>query len=386
MCLEEARYRGVGGALRWRPGLGGGQQDLLEQVLWGSTNHNDPSLVVLAWELTCFVAQLVCVVDPASPQPWLLRIELAPDYIRLGLTWAGPDSAVPVAWHLFSVGMFDILNRPSAADIMFAHTLYDAWPVLLGKLGSHFGAPLGVAAQWWRPCTIPRSMEIDMCDPGPEIDMPDVDGDGYAGDDNNGWCSGGGWSLPGAFQSGPAPTTPPANPMDTDSGSNTDNLLLLAEVALLNVPAPATSAPSSSAPAPLPAPMPAPLQADDEREEVTRGLLEGLVVDGEEEKEEEEWDGGEVWDGWEGEDEEMVVGDGEGGVGREEGEMNEEEGEMNEEEEETEVESEEETEVEVKAEEETEEESSGDDPGPPDEPVSVRDYLLALARAMGAED
>lgn len=68
-----------------------GQISLYIQVL-GLASMNDPSIVVVAWELSELIACVVCVVDPCSAAPWYLRMVLTPDFIFLGLHWAGSNT------------------------------------------------------------------------------------------------------------------------------------------------------------------------------------------------------------------------------------------------------------------------------------------------------
>lgn len=72
----------------------GGQEDLFERVLGLDPTHDNdaPSLVVLAWDMNVVRAELACVVDPGSPHPWLLRIEMTDQYIAMALNWAGPTA------------------------------------------------------------------------------------------------------------------------------------------------------------------------------------------------------------------------------------------------------------------------------------------------------
>lgn len=77
-----------GGLHQW------GQVGLFSQVLGPVPNYNytDKSIAVVAWELTELMGHVVCVVDPCSATPWFLRIVLTPDFVFLGLHWAGTDA------------------------------------------------------------------------------------------------------------------------------------------------------------------------------------------------------------------------------------------------------------------------------------------------------
>jgi hypothetical protein len=68
-----------------------GQIGLFTQAL-GLGPINDKSISVVAWELSELMAHVVCVIDPCSASPWFLRMVLTPDFIFLGLHWAGSDA------------------------------------------------------------------------------------------------------------------------------------------------------------------------------------------------------------------------------------------------------------------------------------------------------
>lgn len=103
--------------------------------------------------------------------------------------------------------MADIVNfRPLAATIMFHQAPDPVWLRLLETLGNHFGVLVGATVYWWPPCIIPWSWEIDMCDPGPEIEMTGIDNWWSVGDNISQ-----GAPVPGAFQYDSAPTLPPAH-------------------------------------------------------------------------------------------------------------------------------------------------------------------------------
>jgi hypothetical protein len=68
-----------------------GKIEIFTQVL-GLGPMDDRSIAVIAWELNELTGHVVCVVDPCSTAPWFLRIVLMPDFVFLGLYWAGIDS------------------------------------------------------------------------------------------------------------------------------------------------------------------------------------------------------------------------------------------------------------------------------------------------------
>lgn len=50
---------------------------------------SEPEMSVLAWELTELLCNMVIVVGPGSPEAFLLRVVLAPEFAWFGLHWAG---------------------------------------------------------------------------------------------------------------------------------------------------------------------------------------------------------------------------------------------------------------------------------------------------------
>lgn len=93
---------------------------------------------------------------------------------------------------------------------------------------------------------------MDMCDPGPEIVMTDLDNGGVG--DNLLWGGRGGWPPLGAFLMETAPALAPASPMAIDSASDYNERLNCATIlAAFGASAPAaatrTAIPSSSDPA-----------------------------------------------------------------------------------------------------------------------------------------
>jgi hypothetical protein len=57
-----------------------GEAGLPEQVL-----ERGPEIVIIGWELNELMGQLVGVVNPNSPQKWILWIIVTPEWLWLGL-------------------------------------------------------------------------------------------------------------------------------------------------------------------------------------------------------------------------------------------------------------------------------------------------------------
>ncbi|GLI77834.1 hypothetical protein PoHVEF18_006129 [Penicillium ochrochloron] len=124
-----------------------GQVGLFSQVLGLVPNYNytDKSIAVVAWELTELMGHVVCVVDPCSATPWFLRIVLTPDFVFLGLHWAGTDAPVSSLRTYYHFLVAAISQRPLATGAMACHPLpFDTeWLNLLCALEAHLGGKAG---------------------------------------------------------------------------------------------------------------------------------------------------------------------------------------------------------------------------------------------------
>ncbi|KAF3400152.1 hypothetical protein F1880_008131 [Penicillium rolfsii] len=121
-----------------------GQVGLFSRVLGLVPNNNDKSIAVVAWELSKLMGHVVCVVDPCSAAPWFLRIVLTPDFVFLGLHWAGTDSPVTLGeYYHFLVPA--IRQRPLATGAIACHLLSfnTEWLNLLDALEAHLGGNVG---------------------------------------------------------------------------------------------------------------------------------------------------------------------------------------------------------------------------------------------------
>ncbi|KGO75934.1 hypothetical protein PITC_058580 [Penicillium italicum] len=99
---------------------------------------SEPEMSVLTWELTELLCNMVIVVGPGSPQAYLLRVVLAPEFAWFGLHWAGMPHPAQV-----STSPSDLLNllhsRPLAASVALHQNLGvgDEWKSLVGRLWAH---------------------------------------------------------------------------------------------------------------------------------------------------------------------------------------------------------------------------------------------------------
>ncbi|CAI7650585.1 unnamed protein product [Penicillium glandicola] len=99
---------------------------------------SEPEMSVLTWELTELFCNMVIVVGAGSPQAFLLRVVLAPEFAWFGLHWAGlphPDQ-VPT----YSSALLNLLHsRPLAASVALHQNLGvgDKWESLVRHLWAH---------------------------------------------------------------------------------------------------------------------------------------------------------------------------------------------------------------------------------------------------------
>ncbi|KAJ5595459.1 uncharacterized protein N7459_001667 [Penicillium hispanicum] len=123
-----------------------GQRGLIQDVLELDSSH-DPAIVALAWDLNELLGHLVCIIGAGSPQAWILRILLAPEFIWLGLHWAGTPETVSLGEYYNSL-VDAIRHRPLVAAAMLQHALqFDPeWLELLAALEKHFGGLHGSLA------------------------------------------------------------------------------------------------------------------------------------------------------------------------------------------------------------------------------------------------
>ena len=118
---------------------------------------SEPEMSVLTWELTELLCNMVIVVGAGSPQSYLLRVVLAPEFAWFGLHWAGmphpgkyPSSSIEEMTHAnlpsaqVPTSSPDLLNllhsRPLAASAALHHNLGvgDEWKSLVLHLWAHF--------------------------------------------------------------------------------------------------------------------------------------------------------------------------------------------------------------------------------------------------------
>ncbi|KGO62330.1 Protein of unknown function DUF3468 [Penicillium expansum] len=99
---------------------------------------SEPEMSVLTWELTELLCNMVIVVGPGSPQAYLLRVVLAPEFAWFGLHWAGMPHPAQVS--TYSSDLLDLLHsRPLAASVALHQNLGlgDEWKTLVGRLWAH---------------------------------------------------------------------------------------------------------------------------------------------------------------------------------------------------------------------------------------------------------
>ncbi|OQD64074.1 hypothetical protein PENPOL_c008G02331 [Penicillium polonicum] len=99
---------------------------------------SEPEMSVLTWELTELLCNMVIVVGPGSPQAYLLRVVLAPEFAWFGLHWAGMPH--PAQLPTNTSDLLDLLHsRPLAASVALHQNLGvgDEWKSLVRRLWAH---------------------------------------------------------------------------------------------------------------------------------------------------------------------------------------------------------------------------------------------------------
>ncbi|KAJ5171140.1 uncharacterized protein N7500_003923 [Penicillium coprophilum] len=99
---------------------------------------SEPEMFVVTWELTELLCNMVIVVGPGSPQTYLLRVVLAPEFAWFGLHWAGMPHPAQVSTYLSD--LLDLLHsRPLAASVALHQNLGigGEWKSLVLRLWAH---------------------------------------------------------------------------------------------------------------------------------------------------------------------------------------------------------------------------------------------------------
>ncbi|OQE04386.1 hypothetical protein PENVUL_c033G03698 [Penicillium vulpinum] len=99
---------------------------------------SEPEMSVLTWELTELLCNMVIVVGVGSPQTYLLRVVLAPEFAWFGLHWAGMPHPAQVS---SASSLLDLLHsRPLAASVALHQNmgLGEKWKSVVRRLWAHF--------------------------------------------------------------------------------------------------------------------------------------------------------------------------------------------------------------------------------------------------------
>ncbi|KAJ5143398.1 uncharacterized protein N7515_002185 [Penicillium bovifimosum] len=119
LLVLAGEYR-AGTVLEWDP------LRLLDELLLGPAT---PEMFVLAWEISMLHTNLVVVVAPGTENSWILRVVLTPEFLWLGLHWAGlpyPAQLTDYSTHLL--------------PILHSHHL-------VASMALHYN--MGVSNRWW---------------------------------------------------------------------------------------------------------------------------------------------------------------------------------------------------------------------------------------------
>ena len=71
------------------------------EVLFGSGSV-EPEMFVLKWDLTSLLSEIIFVLNPGTPDACILRLNMAPEYMWLGIHWAGTPQTGMYALTLLS--------------------------------------------------------------------------------------------------------------------------------------------------------------------------------------------------------------------------------------------------------------------------------------------
>ncbi|KAJ5542439.1 hypothetical protein N7535_004859, partial [Penicillium sp. DV-2018c] len=106
----------------------------------------EPELFVLFWKLVELHANLIVVVAPGSRNAWILRIVLTPEFLWLGLHWAGSEHSVPIT--TYSSNLSSLFSpRPLVASMVSHYNMgvSDKWFSLINPLRAYL-PPMAVSA------------------------------------------------------------------------------------------------------------------------------------------------------------------------------------------------------------------------------------------------
>ncbi|EPS28501.1 hypothetical protein PDE_03447 [Penicillium oxalicum 114-2] len=127
-----------------------GQTELFSQVL-GQVASDEPSLVVVAWQVTELMAHLVCVVGPCTASPWYMRMVMTPDFLFLGMHPVLPGAAFREAYLAALLPVYfdsllpSVAEHPLACGYFAFHPLSfeQEWVVLIRALAAYLGSTAG---------------------------------------------------------------------------------------------------------------------------------------------------------------------------------------------------------------------------------------------------
>ncbi|CAG7946478.1 unnamed protein product [Penicillium olsonii] len=117
----------------------------------------DPEMCVLHWNFSALLSEMMLVINLGKANAFLLRLNMAPEYIWLGLHWAGTPENVPISAYLSSLG--DLLaDRPLLAGAVLHRTdpVNQQWQPIMGALLQYLDSASASVA----PATSDVNMEI----------------------------------------------------------------------------------------------------------------------------------------------------------------------------------------------------------------------------------
>ncbi|CAG7959000.1 unnamed protein product [Penicillium salamii] len=98
----------------------------------------DLDMFLLRWDFSTLLGEMLLVINPGKANTFLLRLNMAPEYLWLGLHWAGTPEPVPISAYLTSLAEL-LSDRPLLAGAVLHRTdpVNQQWQTIIGALLHH---------------------------------------------------------------------------------------------------------------------------------------------------------------------------------------------------------------------------------------------------------
>ncbi|CAG8213291.1 unnamed protein product [Penicillium salamii] len=139
----------------------------------------DLDMFVLRWDFSTLLGEMLLVINPGKANAFLLRLNMASEYLWLGIHWAGTPETVPISAYLTSLAD-PLSDRPLLAGAVLHRTdpVIQQWQTIIGALLHHLDSVSAVdmemsGVEYSPPCyadTMIRDLspDMDLCE-GPAI-------------------------------------------------------------------------------------------------------------------------------------------------------------------------------------------------------------------------